>query len=110
MVAGPKDEGNSRALRSALSPNHAVRSSTWPASTQLFRPPPPQPQMMVGPWPAPSAVLILVLYGSFWYAVALIWLFGLALLNRSTECCRMSCCGWPLRNQYVVPPPDPPPP
>src|SRR3954451_15795209 len=99
MVAGPKDEGNSRLLTSALSSNHEVRSSTCPESTQLLRPPPPQPQMMVGPWPAPSAVLILVLYASFWNVVVWIWPSEFFLLKASTAPWRMSSCGWPLRNQ-----------
>jgi hypothetical protein len=55
--------------------------------------------MMVGAWPAPIAVLIFVLYASFWNFVALIWVFGLALLKRSTVCCRTASPGSPVRNQ-----------
>src|SRR3954467_11257002 len=71
--------------------------------------------MIVGAWPAPSAVLILALYASFWNVVALILEFGLALLNRSTLACRIASPGGPDRNPYVAgplpaPPALPPPP
>src|SRR5689334_10933114 len=71
--------------------------------------------MMVGPCPAPSAVLIFVLYASFWNSVNEILPFGFAALKRLTVSSRMPCCGWPVRNQYVaepapaLPPLDPPP-
>src|SRR3954449_3095756 len=110
MVAGPKDEANSRLLRSALSPNHEVRSSTCPASTQLLRPPPPQPQMIVGPWPAPSAVLILVLYESFGNSVYFSCEPEFAALKRLTLSSRTVCWGCPDRNQYEAAPPVVPPP
>src|SRR3569833_879761 len=99
MVAGPKEDGNSRSLTSLLLPNHEVRSSTWPASTQLFRPPSSLSLLFVGFCPAPRAVLILVLLASFWKVVVLIWWSGFFLLNASTAPWRMSCCGSPLRYQ-----------
>src|SRR5437762_12478213 len=69
--------------------------------------------MIDGPCPAPMAVLIFVLYASFWNSVDVIFEFGFAWLNRLTVSSRMPCCGWPVRNQYVAapaPPPPPPPP
>ncbi len=75
--------------------------------------PPPQPQMMVGACPAPMAVLIFVLYASFWYVVSSIWSSGWALLNASTAPALTPSCGCPFRYQYVAPPllpgPDEPP-
>src|SRR2546423_11058732 len=65
--------------------------------------------MIVGPWPAPMAVLIFVLYASFWNSVELICALGFALLNRLTVSSRMPCCGGPVRNQYVAAPAPPPP-
>ena len=72
--------------------------------------------MIVGACPAPIAVLIFALYASFWNVVALILVFGLALLNRSTLACRIASPGGPDRNQYVAVPlpalpalPPPPP-
>src|SRR5689334_14412572 len=53
--------------------------------------------MMVGAWPAPMAVLILVLYASFWKVVALILVFGLAALNRFTLAVRIASPGGPDR-------------
>jgi hypothetical protein len=98
-VAAPNEAGNSRSFTAAFWPNQSVRSSTAPASTQLFRPPPPQPQMMVGAWPAPIAVRIFVLYASFSNAVCLIWVSALALLKRSTARVRICSPGAAVRNQ-----------
>src|SRR6266496_5751126 len=109
MVAAPNAEGKSRSLTFEFWSNHEVRSSTAPASTYVRSVPPPQPQMMVGAWPAPMAVLILVLYASFWKVVCLSVLLGLALLKRSTAPVRTPSCGCPLRNQYVAPLLPPPP-
>src|ERR671933_258388 len=99
MVAAPNDDGISLSFTFGFLSNHEVRSSTCPASAHVRRPPPPQPQMIVGAWPAPSAVLIFVLYGSFWKVVVVICESGFALLNRSTARCLMPSWGAPLRNQ-----------
>ena len=98
-VAASNADGKSRSLTAAFSVKNDVRSSTWLFFTYSRRPPPPQPQMIDGPWPAPMAVLILVLYASFWNSVYLIAASGLAALKRLTVASRMACCGWPLRNQ-----------
>jgi hypothetical protein len=45
--------------------------------------------MIVGAVPAPSAVLIFVLYGSFRNVDVVIFVSGFASLNRSTAPCRM---------------------
>src|SRR5205823_6367682 len=67
--------------------------------------------MIDGPCPAPIAVLIFVLYASFWNSVNVILELALAWLKRLTVSSRMPCCGWPVRNQYVAAPaPVPPPP
>src|SRR5690606_41556905 len=60
--------------------------------------------MIVGACPAPIAVLIFVLYASFWKVVSLICWSGWALLKASTAPARTPSCGWPLRYQYVAPP------
>src|SRR3954447_23523777 len=65
---------------------------------------------MVGPWPAPSAVLIFCLYASFWKNVAVILVLGLALLTRSMAACRIGWPGGPDSDQYVAAPPPPLPP
>src|SRR6266536_3716822 len=108
MVAGPNDDWISLFFTLGFWSNQEVRSSTCPASAHVRRPPPPQPQIMVGACPAPRAVLIFVLYGSFWKVVVVIFESGLASLNRSTACCRMPSWGAPLRNQYDAPPLPPP--
>src|SRR5262245_37718511 len=64
--------------------------------------------MIVGASLAPIAVLIFVLYASFWNVVALICPSGFFLLNRSTAPCRTPSWGCPFRNQNVAPAPPPP--
>src|SRR5664279_757626 len=99
MVAAPKDDGNSLLFTAAFCENQSVRSSTAPAFTKLCRPPPPQPQMIVGAWPAPIAVLIFVLYASFWNSVYEIVPPDFDALNRLTASSRIFCWGWVDRNQ-----------
>src|SRR5690348_15478491 len=65
--------------------------------------------MMVGAWPAPMAVLILVLYASFWNVVPVILELGLALLKRLTVAVRTCSPGAPDRYQYVAAAEPPPP-
>src|SRR2546423_8049373 len=54
------------------------------------------------------AVLIFCLNASFWNSVVLSLVSGFASLNLLTCASRMACCGCPVRNQYVAPPPAPP--
>jgi hypothetical protein len=109
-VAAPQVDGSSLSLKSRFSSSQPVRSSTWPASTYDFSTPPPQPKIRVGAWLAPTAVLILVLYGSFWKKVASTEPLPISL-NAVTEFFRMVSFGSPLRAHMVAPPPlaaDPP--